>query len=717
MAYDKQVWVNGPDGQTPLKDLRLNHVEDGLLAVSNLLDQLVDAVNALIVGKSPVAAAMIAGGTTAGRPVPALDAIYRDHDLGSVIYGTGTAWVYEDGTPVGGTGGSNAPLNFTAVTQPDNSILCSWNAVANATSYKLYETQSSGGVSGATALTATTTTRTPGTLRTYDYWVTALVSGVESAGSNHGSATLPYTAASGTGGGGGGTGTLGVDSIYWTYFEEMTYEITSTAENSRKDWYSTAVYGYIEDIGDNRGYTAGIVGFCSGTGDMLAMIQHYVAIKPTSNAMATYVSALTTLAAEGMSSSAGTRANSLLGTTFKNLWASLATSDALFRQAQRDYREDHYWRPAFNAAVADGVQGLGLEILYDISINHGEGTDPESFGGILATARAAARPPSLGGSEVTYLTALINARSAVLTTWGDNPPDGRVAAHRALLATGNLKLTVPFSWSMYGTSFSISAPRPDLPAEAARTGGVQPGASVPVGPGSPAQLLHFGSTGGFFNVGIGYSSGHVDRTYAEIMAGGTWPPYFMLNAAGTAVQFLVYMDGAKTSANTNYPRSELRELGHDGVTKAAWVASSGSHVMEYSFRVNHVQPKKPWVTVGQIHDASQDNLGIKIKGSTVGSLSIIASINGTDNATPVLSSYTIGQAVKIKIAVINGSLTIYANDTLKITSSALSSQGAGHYFKLGSYAQSSTTYGGFDAATEYSSVDIWGLTVTHSPAL
>lgn len=32
--YAKQTWVNGPDGQTPLDAVRLNHMESGIDAAS-----------------------------------------------------------------------------------------------------------------------------------------------------------------------------------------------------------------------------------------------------------------------------------------------------------------------------------------------------------------------------------------------------------------------------------------------------------------------------------------------------------------------------------------------------------------------------------------------------------------------------------------------------------------------------------------------------------
>ncbi|MYS55627.1 chitosanase, partial [Streptomyces sp. SID6013] len=52
--------------------------------------------------------------------------------------------------------------------------------------------------------------------------------------------------------------------------KEIAMQLVSSAENSSLDW--KAQYRYIEDIGDGRGYTAGIIGFCSGTGDMLDLV-------------------------------------------------------------------------------------------------------------------------------------------------------------------------------------------------------------------------------------------------------------------------------------------------------------------------------------------------------------------------------------------------------------------------------------------------------------
>jgi chitosanase len=71
--------------------------------------------------------------------------------------------------------------------------------------------------------------------------------------------------------------------------KDIAQQIVSTAENSSLDW--RAQYKYIQDIKDGRGYTAGIIGFCSGTSDMLALVEKYNQIKP-GNLLSPFLDAL-----------------------------------------------------------------------------------------------------------------------------------------------------------------------------------------------------------------------------------------------------------------------------------------------------------------------------------------------------------------------------------------------------------------------------------------
>lgn len=227
--------------------------------------------------------------------------------------------------------------------------------------------------------------------------------------------------------------------------------LTSTVENSTTDW--TTVYSYIEDIGDGRGYTGGIVGFCSGTGDMLTLVQYANTIQP-GNILAKWIPKLQQIMAASYSQRPAP-SHSLLGSAYLNDW-SAAASTFWFQKAQRDGRDRVYWNPAFVEAKKDGVTALGLAIYYDISVNHGPGSDSESFGGILATARSKAKTPALGGDEATYLRTLITARDNVLRSWGDYQTNGRSSIFTYLL-NNNPRLALPLKWSVYGDSFSLSA--------------------------------------------------------------------------------------------------------------------------------------------------------------------------------------------------------------------------------------------------------------------
>lgn len=434
MTYTPQTWFDGAAGHTPLIATRLNAIEAGVAAVDGAASDLADRVTAIEAFNALGGdASTVAFGATANRPAPTLGAIFYDTTINSLLIGVGTGWKKADFTDLSGAGSSNAPQNFAAVVNPDSSITLTWTAVSGATSYKLYELRSPTGVAGATALTGTSTTRSPGSNGNYEYWLTATVSGVESAQSNHATATLPY-----------------------------------------------------------------------------------------------------------------------------------------------------------------------------------------------------------GGSTFT---------------------------------------------------------------------------------GSPAQRLNLNGTGGYWNLGVGFSTGHQDIAPATLYGGYTNTPYFELNGAADAVAFQVFMNGATTSASTHYGRCELREYNSNSTTKAAWASSgSASHVMEYTFKLTHLQPLKPWVTIGQIHDTSSDALAIKVKGASTSALDVVATLYDTDQTTKLVSGYTIGDTVKIKIDLTNNSLKLYANDVLKITSSAMANK-TGLYFKNGIYPQSHFDYGGFESPTEYCRAEIKNLTVTHSPAI
>lgn len=227
--------------------------------------------------------------------------------------------------------------------------------------------------------------------------------------------------------------------------KEIALQLVSSAENSSLDW--RAQYKYIEDIGDGRGYTAGIMGFCSGTGDMLDVVQFYTQLKPNNNILAKYIPALERV--DGSSSHSG------LDPTFVKDWKT-AAEDPLFQQAQDHERDTVYFNPAIQQAKADGLQALGQFIYFDAMVMHGPGDDPVSFGGIRATAMHHAKTPAQGGDEATYLNAFLDARVAAMHTEAAHDDTSRVdTEQRVFLQQGNLGLSTPLSWHTYGDPYTI----------------------------------------------------------------------------------------------------------------------------------------------------------------------------------------------------------------------------------------------------------------------
>ncbi|MFJ3826457.1 chitosanase [Streptomyces sp. NPDC090046] len=226
--------------------------------------------------------------------------------------------------------------------------------------------------------------------------------------------------------------------------KEIAMKIVSSAENSSLDW--KAQYKYIEDIDDGRGYTAGIIGFCSGTGDMLDLVEYYTQIKP-GNVLAKYLPALRRV--DGSDSHAG------LDPNFTKDWAK-AAQDAEFRKAQDHERDRVYFNPSVSQGKADGVGVLGQFIYYDAMVMHGDGTDSTSFRNIRKRALSKAKPPSQGGNETAYLNAFLDARVWAMKQEEAHSDTSRVdTAQRVFLKKGNLNLNTPLDWKVYGDSFHI----------------------------------------------------------------------------------------------------------------------------------------------------------------------------------------------------------------------------------------------------------------------
>lgn len=228
--------------------------------------------------------------------------------------------------------------------------------------------------------------------------------------------------------------------------KRIAMRLVSSAENSSLDW--EAQYPYIEDIGDGRGYTAGIIGFCSGTGDMTEVVERYAKARP-GNPLERFLPALR--AVEGSDAHTG------LGKPFTRAWAK-AAEDPAFRAAQEAERDAVYFGPAVRQAEEDGLGALGQFIYYDAYVMHGAG-DTEGTVGFRTMRReamAASRTPARGGDEKAYLNAFLDARVAAMVEEPAHSDTSRVeTAQRVFVREGKLRLETPLRWKVYGDAYRI----------------------------------------------------------------------------------------------------------------------------------------------------------------------------------------------------------------------------------------------------------------------
>ncbi|MFE9955109.1 chitosanase [Micromonospora sp. NPDC005299] len=222
--------------------------------------------------------------------------------------------------------------------------------------------------------------------------------------------------------------------------KDVAMQIVSAAENSSLDW--RAQFSYIEDIGDGRGYTAGIIGFCSGTGDMLELVEAYTRTKP-GNVLAGYLPALR--AVNGSDSHAG------LDPNFPRDWRT-AAADPVFRAAQEAERDRVYFNPSVRDGKTDGVRALGQFAYYDAAVMHGY----EGMRAIRSRALARAKPPAQGGDERTWLHAFLDERVAEMRKEQAHSDTSRVdTAQRVFLNNGNFHLNTPLVFAVYGDQYRI----------------------------------------------------------------------------------------------------------------------------------------------------------------------------------------------------------------------------------------------------------------------
>jgi len=181
--------------------------------------------------------------------------------------------------------------------------------------------------------------------------------------------------------------------------------------------------------------------------------------------------------------------------------------------------------------------------------------------------------------------------------------------------------------------------------------------------------------------------------------------YFTVNSA-RGVVFRARVDGARTSSNTKYPRSELREMTDRGERRASWSNKSsgdGIHKMTMDAAITAAPPNKPHVVAAQIHDESDDVVMIRLYGRQ-----LVVDANDSKVRLLLDDDYDLGQRFTVSITASNGRIRVVYNGSRTVD---YQRSGSGMYFKAGCYTLSNTSY---DSADRFGEVVIYKLSVSHT---
>lgn len=177
-------------------------------------------------------------------------------------------------------------------------------------------------------------------------------------------------------------------------------------------------------------------------------------------------------------------------------------------------------------------------------------------------------------------------------------------------------------------------------------------------------------------------------------------PYMFMQ--GGALVFHTPVNGV-TTANSDYPRSELREMKDTNWGNASWSNKTGTHTLNVREAITHEPVAKPEVVSAQIHDGSDDIIQVFLQGSK-----LYVRYNDDNSVALMDGAYILGTSFDLQVIGAAGHIKVSYNGVQKLD---WSKSGSGWYWKVGSYCQSNVAHG--DAPTAYCEVIVYSLgTVT-----
>ena len=141
-----------------------------------------------------------------------------------------------------------------------------------------------------------------------------------------------------------------------------------------------------------------------------------------------------------------------------------AAKDSVFRAVQDQVVDELYFKPAIKWWKSLGARTpLGLLILYDTAIQHGDGDDPDGLRAIIERTKAkAGGTPKTGVGEAKWFDVFLNVRRETLANAHDMETRAAWAAAvqrcdvlRAIANEGNYDLHGPITFKPHRMNFTI----------------------------------------------------------------------------------------------------------------------------------------------------------------------------------------------------------------------------------------------------------------------
>ena len=157
-------------------------------------------------------------------------------------------------------------------------------------------------------------------------------------------------------------------------------------------------------------------------------------------------------------------------------------------------------------------------------------------------------------------------------------------------------------------------------------------------------------------------------------------PWFFLSEDKKGIVFRAPVN-SPTTENSNYPRTELREMTKDGKKEIFWPTISGTHTLFLDQAITAVPQKKPEVVAGQIHGDDDDLIVVRLEGEKL----FLA--RGKKNLATLEENYVLKKRFSVKFVAEDGKIAVYYNggtDPVHILEKEVKKA----YFKAGVYTQS-----------------------------